>query len=67
MCIYILHKKPNRAKEIEHLFTRAAIPYRDPQLKDPPNVILQRRIKEQQKTSNEPTSQWQNRWMYLKR
>lgn len=48
--------------EIEHLKTRAAIPYRDPQLNDSSAVILQRRQKEQLASSLEPTSHWQKRW-----
>ncbi|MBD2130026.1 MnmC family methyltransferase [Microcoleus sp. ZQ-A2] len=46
----------------EHLQTRAAVPYRDPQLCDPASVILQRRQIEQQASSLEPTSRWQKRW-----
>ncbi len=46
----------------EHLQTRAAVPYRDPQLCDLAQVILQRRQIEQQASSLEPTSHWQRRW-----
>lgn len=46
----------------EHLQTRAAVPYRDPQLCDPASVILQRRQIEQQASTLEPTSRWQKRW-----
>lgn len=46
----------------EHLQTRAAVPYRDPQLCDPASVILQRRQIEQQASPLEPTSRWQKRW-----
>jgi tRNA U34 5-methylaminomethyl-2-thiouridine-forming methyltransferase MnmC len=46
----------------EHLQTRAAVPYRDPQLCDTAQVILQRRQIEQQASSLEPTSRWQRRW-----
>lgn len=46
----------------EHLRTRAAVPYRDPQLCDSAPVILQRRQMEQQASSLEPTSRWQKRW-----
>ncbi len=48
--------------EQEHLLTRAAIPYRDPQLSDSAPVILQRRQQEQQNSSLEPTSRWHKRW-----
>ncbi len=49
-------------KEIEHLQTRAAIPYRDPNLSDTKEVIIQRRQQEQQLSGLEPTSQWKKRW-----
>ncbi|PLZ11057.1 tRNA (5-methylaminomethyl-2-thiouridine)(34)-methyltransferase MnmD [Fischerella thermalis] len=48
--------------EKEHLLTRAAIPYRDPQLKDSAEAILKRRQLEQQASSLEPTSRWRKRW-----
>lgn len=48
-------------QEQEHLLTRAAIPYRDPQLGDEKSVILQRRLEEQQASSLEPTSHWRKR------
>lgn len=53
---------PLSAAEKEHLLTRAAIPYRDPQLNDPASVILQRRQQEQQNSQLEPTSRWRKRW-----
>ncbi|MFQ4164504.1 MULTISPECIES: tRNA (5-methylaminomethyl-2-thiouridine)(34)-methyltransferase MnmD [Nostocales] len=49
--------------EKEHLLTRAAIPYRDPQLNDSADVILRRRQQEQQDSSLEPTSHWRKRWL----
>ncbi|WP_017750113.1 MnmC family methyltransferase [Scytonema hofmannii] len=49
--------------EKEHLLTRAAIPYRDPQLNDSADVILRRRQQEQQVSSLEPTSHWRKRWL----
>lgn len=48
-------------QEQEYLLTRAAIPYRDPQLVDPATVILQRRQNEQRASSLEPTSRWRKR------
>ncbi len=51
-------------EEKEHLLTRAAIPYRDPELSDPADVILQRRQLEQQACSFEPTSRWRKRWRF---
>ncbi len=49
--------------EKEHLLTRAAIPYRDPQLRYPSELILKRRQQEQQASSLEPTSHWRKRWL----
>jgi len=46
------------SEEQEHLLTRAAIPYRDPQLSDPASIILQRRQQEQNASSLMSTSQW---------
>ncbi|RUR80930.1 tRNA (5-methylaminomethyl-2-thiouridine)(34)-methyltransferase MnmD [Chlorogloeopsis fritschii PCC 9212] len=54
---------PLSQAEQEHLLTRAAIPYRDPQLKDSADVILKRRQQEQQTSSFEPTSRWRKRWL----
>ncbi|MFB2770816.1 tRNA (5-methylaminomethyl-2-thiouridine)(34)-methyltransferase MnmD [Pelatocladus sp. BLCC-F211] len=53
---------PLSQAEIEHLQTRAAIPYRDSQLTDSTEVILRRRQQEQQASSLEPTSRWRKRW-----
>jgi tRNA U34 5-methylaminomethyl-2-thiouridine-forming methyltransferase MnmC len=53
---------PLSPAETEHLQTRAAIPYRDPQLSDPAEVIIKRRQQEQQESSLEATSQWRKRW-----
>ncbi|MBN3940092.1 MAG: MnmC family methyltransferase [Nostoc sp.] len=49
--------------EKEHLLTRAAIPYRDPQLSDPTEVIVKRRQQEQQSSCLEPASHWRKRWL----
>ncbi|MBH8574110.1 tRNA (5-methylaminomethyl-2-thiouridine)(34)-methyltransferase MnmD [Nostocaceae cyanobacterium CENA369] len=54
---------PLSQKEKEHLLTRAAIPYRDPQLNAPADVIVMRRQQEQQASSLEPTSHWRKRWL----
>ncbi|MGA9380167.1 MAG: MnmC family methyltransferase [Phormidium sp.] len=54
---------PLSQQEQEHLQTRAAIPYRDPNLSDRANVILHRRHLEQQTSSLEPTSHWKKRWL----
>ncbi|WGV26274.1 tRNA (5-methylaminomethyl-2-thiouridine)(34)-methyltransferase MnmD [Halotia branconii] len=50
-------------EEEEHLRTRAAIPYRDPQLLDTADAIIMRRRQEQQACSLEPTSRWRKRWL----
>ncbi|MEA5604728.1 tRNA (5-methylaminomethyl-2-thiouridine)(34)-methyltransferase MnmD [Nostoc sp. UHCC 0252] len=49
--------------EKEHLLTRAAIPYRDPELSDSTEVIVMRRQQEQKTSSLEPTSRWRKRWL----
>lgn len=46
------------SKEQNHLLTRAAIPYRDPQLCDSASAIVQRRQQEQKASSLISTSQW---------
>ncbi|MDZ8028142.1 MAG: tRNA (5-methylaminomethyl-2-thiouridine)(34)-methyltransferase MnmD [Nostoc sp. SerVER01] len=54
---------PLSQAEKQHLLTRAAIPYRDPELGDPSQVIIRRRQQEQQASSLEPTSHWRKRWL----
>ncbi|WP_016951513.1 tRNA (5-methylaminomethyl-2-thiouridine)(34)-methyltransferase MnmD [Anabaena sp. PCC 7108] len=49
-------------EETEHLQTRAAVPYRDPELRDAAEVIIMRRQQEQQASLLEPTSRWKKRW-----
>ncbi|CCQ50543.1 tRNA (5-methylaminomethyl-2-thiouridine)(34)-methyltransferase MnmD [Crocosphaera watsonii] len=53
---------PLSQQEIEHLQTRAAIPYRDPDLIDTAEIIKTRREKEQSKSDLEPSSHWKKRW-----
>ncbi|ACB52216.1 hypothetical protein cce_2868 [Crocosphaera subtropica ATCC 51142] len=53
---------PLSQQETEHLQTRAAIPYRDPTLKDTAQSIKKRRQKEQDSSSLEPSSHWKKRW-----
>ena len=48
--------------EEEHLLTRAAIPYRDPNNKDDSAKILKRREKEQQESTLANTQNWKKRW-----
>ncbi len=54
--------KPLSAQEQEHLKTRAAIPYRDPNLRDSTEIIKQRRDQEQKLSHLETTTQWKKRW-----
>ncbi len=49
-------------QELEHLQTRAAIPYRDPTLTDSMAEIVIRRELEQDNCGLETTSQWKKRW-----
>lgn len=53
---------PLSQAEKEHLLTRAAIPYRDPQLTDSAEVIVMRRQQEQQASFLESSSRWRKRW-----
>lgn len=53
---------PLSTMEQEHLQTRAAVPYRDPELQDTTAVILQRHEQEQQSCGLESTSSWRRRW-----
>ncbi len=48
--------------EIEHLQTRAAVPFRDPTGRDDATTILQNRKEEQQNCGLEATNAWQRRW-----
>ncbi len=54
---------PLSLQEQEHLLTRAAIPYRDPTLKDTAAAIRQRRQREQAGSDLVPTSRWRKRWL----
>ena len=56
-----LELPPLSQQEQEHLLTRAAIPYRDPQLSDAADSIRQRRIDEQSVSCLESTSHWRKR------
>ena len=53
---------PLSQQELEHLQTRAAIPYRDPTLSDSMAKIVIRRELEQDDCELETTSQWKKRW-----
>ncbi|MGK7940520.1 MAG: tRNA (5-methylaminomethyl-2-thiouridine)(34)-methyltransferase MnmD [Crocosphaera sp.] len=55
---------PLSQQEIEHLQTRASVPYRDPNLTDTAEKIKERRQKEQQTSSLEPSSNWKKRWFH---
>lgn len=53
---------PLTRREREHLATRAAVPYRDPNWCDRAESIVERRRQEQSTSALEPTTQWKNRW-----
>ena len=54
---------PLSKQEAEHLYTRAAIPYRDPTLRGDRQTILDERVAVQEKSDLESTSQWKKRWL----
>ncbi|MGI0497199.1 tRNA (5-methylaminomethyl-2-thiouridine)(34)-methyltransferase MnmD [Limnospira platensis] len=54
---------PLTEKELEQLNTRAAIPYRDPNLGDRHQSIIERRQTEQAGSPLEPSSHWKKRWI----
>lgn len=56
------HLPPLSAMEQEHLHTRAAIPYRDPNLQGLPETIEARHQQEQATSTLESTSSWRRRW-----
>jgi tRNA U34 5-methylaminomethyl-2-thiouridine-forming methyltransferase MnmC len=56
---------PLSQQELEHLQTKAAIPYRDPTLQDTASVILERRRQEQEQSLLESTSKWKKRFTQL--
>jgi tRNA U34 5-methylaminomethyl-2-thiouridine-forming methyltransferase MnmC len=53
---------PLSQRELEHLQTRACVPFRDPELKDTIEIIKQRRKEEQNLSNLEFTSKWKKRW-----
>jgi tRNA U34 5-methylaminomethyl-2-thiouridine-forming methyltransferase MnmC len=53
---------PLSPMEQEHLQTRAATPYRDPNLNDSAATILKRHQQEQESCDRESTSSWRRRW-----
>ncbi len=54
---------PLSPAEQEHLETRAAVPYRDPTLKDDAATIQARRAQEQATSPLKPTGAWRKRWL----
>jgi tRNA U34 5-methylaminomethyl-2-thiouridine-forming methyltransferase MnmC len=54
---------PLSLQEQEHLQTRAAVPYRDPLLKDSAATICQRRQQEQATSPLVATARWRQRWL----
>ncbi|BAZ14151.1 hypothetical protein NIES4071_59910 [Calothrix sp. NIES-4071] len=59
--LQFLTQHPLSTAELEHLHTRAAIPYRDPLLQDQAQIILERRQLEQRNSQLETTSSWRKR------
>ncbi|MGB0561783.1 MAG: hypothetical protein ACPGVO_08250, partial [Spirulinaceae cyanobacterium] len=53
---------PLSQQEQEHLQTRAAIPYRDPELRATAAEILANRSQEQAECHLESTGEWKRRW-----
>jgi len=49
-------------RALEHLGTRAAVPYRDPTGTESASTIAQRRRQEQASSPLEPTTRWKKRW-----
>ncbi len=54
---------PLSQQELEHLQTRAAIPYRDPTGTATAEAIVATRQQEQQQSNLEPTGAWRRRWL----
>lgn len=54
---------PLSQREIEHLQTKAAVPYRDRALNATAQEIMHERQQEQAQSSLLPTSQWRKRWL----
>jgi tRNA U34 5-methylaminomethyl-2-thiouridine-forming methyltransferase MnmC len=61
-CLQNIDLPPLSQMELEHLQTRASIPYRDPFLKDDRQTILDRRETERLASNLESTSRWKSRW-----
>lgn len=53
---------PLSPMELDHLQTRAGVPYRDPTLMDDPAQILDRHQAEQNSSSLRSTSSWRKQW-----
>ena len=58
--------RPLSAMEWEHLETRAAVPFRDPQGNATADAILEGRRDEQERCGYEPTNAWQRRWAHTR-
>ena len=58
--------RPLSTMEWEHLQTRAAVPFRDPQGNATAEVILERRRIEQEHCGYEATNAWQRRWSHMR-
>jgi tRNA U34 5-methylaminomethyl-2-thiouridine-forming methyltransferase MnmC len=53
---------PLSVMEKEHLQTRAAVPFRDPELRDSTGAIVERHRREQAESQMEATTRWRKRW-----
>ena len=58
--------RPLSPMEREHLVTRAAVPFRDPDGIASSSEICERRVLEQQACGLEPTNAWQRRWAHTR-
>ena len=54
---------PLSIQELEHLQTRAAVPYRDPNLQGSAEMIRERRSQEQAQAPLASTGAWRKRWL----
>lgn len=57
--------RPLEPIEVEHLQTRAAVPYRDPSLTEDAGAIVARRAVEQRSSLLESSNAWRKRWQIV--
>ena len=58
---YLYFKKLSLMEE-EHLFTKASIPYRDPNLNSNAIDIIQKRVQEQLLSNLKTSKEWRDKW-----